>query len=277
MLPQLLLGFLLASVIGYAGYRRQALSSSGMLGAVLLGSVIFGLGGWAPGSLLVVFFVSSSAASLFSQARKRQLADKFSKGSRRDLGQALANGGVGALIVVANAIWPQPAWWIAYAGAMATVNADTWATELGVLSRTQPRLIATGREVETGTSGGVTIAGTLAALAGAVLIAVTAAIFLAAGAVNIAGEGGLEAALGLLLVGSVAGLLGSLADSFLGASVQAIHYCDRCRKETERHPVHNCGATTRRVRGWAWLDNDWVNFISSALGAGLAVLLWMTL
>ena len=50
--------------------------------------------------------------------------------------------------------------------------------------------------------------------------------------------------------------------------------CDGCGKETERHPLHTCGAPTRHRRGWRWLNNDWVNFLSSVGGAGAAVLMW---
>ena len=72
--------------------------------------------------LLVVFFVSSSVLSHVYEARKSALAEKFSKGSRRDLAQALANGGAAALVAIANAAWPHPAWWAAFAGAIASVK-----------------------------------------------------------------------------------------------------------------------------------------------------------
>jgi uncharacterized protein (TIGR00297 family) len=268
MLLRLLLGLLLSTLLGYAGYARRSLSGSGVLGAVLVGTIIFGLGGPAWGALLVVFFVSSSALSHFKEAGKATVAEKFSKGSRRDLAQALANGGVGVLAALGSALWPHPLWWVGFVGAMATVNADTWATELGVLSRSAPRLVTTGQSVEPGTSGAVTATGTLAALAGAALIGLVAAGFdLFAG--RPAGQ-----VATLLLLAAIGGLLGSLLDSLLGATVQAIYCCDACRKETERHPLHTCGAPTRRVRGWRWMNNDWVNFISSAGGAGVAISFW---
>lgn len=268
MALQLSLGLLLSALIGYVGYRRRSLAASGVVGAVLIGTTIFGLGGWAWGTLLVVFFVSSSLLSHFYEARKAALAEKFSKGSQRDLAQALANGGAAALIAVLSVIWPHPAWWAAYAGAVATVTADTWATEVGVLSPTPPRLVANGRVVEPGTSGGLTRLGTLAALGGAALIGLIAAGFHLA-----AGRPPLEAG-ALLALTAAAGLLGSLVDSFLGATVQAIYYCDHCAKETERHPTHRCGSPTRRLRGLPWLDNDLVNFVSSVAGAGASLAFW---
>ena len=265
---QLVLGLALSALMGAIGYRRHSLSGSGVLGAVLVGTLVFGLGGLPWGALLVFFFFSSSALSHFKAARKAAVAEKFSKGSRRDLTQALANGGAGALAAIGNVLWPHPLWWVAFAGTMATVNADTWATELGVLSRSAPRLITTGKPVEPGTSGGLTLPGTLAALGGAALIGLVAAGF------DLAVGHSLVWAGALFLITAVSGLTGSLVDSLLGAMVQAIYYCDACGKETERHPLHSCGAPTRQVRGWRWMNNDWVNFLSALAGAALAGVAW---
>ncbi|MGQ0600260.1 MAG: DUF92 domain-containing protein [Anaerolineales bacterium] len=271
MAGQLLLGLALAALIAFAAYRRGSLSRSGAAGAILIGATVFGLGGWAWGILLVVFFVSSSALSHFKEGRKAALADKFSKGSQRDLWQTLANGGAGALCVIGNFVAPHPLWWAAYVGAIATVNADTWATELGTLSRSAPRLMTTGKPVEVGTSGGITVTGTLAALGGAALIAFIAALY-----VGVVEQLPLLA-LYLFLSSTAAGLLGSFIDSWLGATVQATYFCDACGKETERHPTHTCGSATRQVRGWRWLENDWVNGLSSVVGAALAAWLWWML
>jgi uncharacterized protein (TIGR00297 family) len=272
VLTQLSVGFFLAALIGYLAYRRQSLSASGMLGAIVTGTLIFGLGGLPWGLLLIAFFVSSSALTHYKSSLKEALVEKFSKGGRRDLGQVLANGGAGALFVIANVLIASPWWWVAYAATMATVNADTWATELGVLSKVKPRLVTSLQEVEVGTSGGISLTGTLAALAGAALIGVLAASFsfFGLGVPSLWGPGFGDAAVVMVVV-TVCGLLGSLFDSLLGATVQAIYYCNQCHKETERHPLHKCGAPTRPLRGWRWLDNDWVNFLSSVFGAVVAV------
>ena len=76
----------------------------------------------------------------------------------------------------------------------------------------------------------------------------------------------------LLLSGSIGGLLGSLFDSFLGATVQAIYYSDARQKETEK-AVERDGTPNRHLRGWKWMNNDWVNFISSLFGAFVSALL----
>ncbi|MBL8056893.1 MAG: DUF92 domain-containing protein [Anaerolineales bacterium] len=272
-LPQLILGLALAGLIAFLAYRRGSLSRSGALGAVLIGTLVFGLGGLPYGVLLVAFFVSSSALSHYKEARKAALAEKFSKGHQRDLAQTLANGGAGALCALALAFGPAPWAGLAFAAAMAAVNADTWATELGVLSGGRPRLITTFQTVEAGTSGGVSGAGTLAALAGAGLIGLLAGLFNALGWGAQNDWGAALSPFWLVIIVTAAGLFGSLFDSWLGATVQAIYFCPACGKETERHPVHTCGAATRPRRGWPWLDNDWVNFLSSVAGALLAVAL----
>ena len=94
-----------------------------MVSAILVGTLIFGLGGWLWGVLLVAFFVSSSLLSRFKDQEKAALAEKFAKGHQRDMGQVLANGGLGAVIAVLAALYPNPLWLAAFVGAMATVNA----------------------------------------------------------------------------------------------------------------------------------------------------------
>lgn len=267
MAIQLFLGFTLAALIGYLGYRRRALSRSGVVGAFITGGLLFGLGGLSGAALLLAFFISSSALSRFRESQKESLAEKFSKGSQRDLGQALANGGAAAVCMVGWAITGDTIWWVACAAALAEANADTWATELGVLNKTPPRLITTGQTVEVGASGGVSLGGTAAALAGSLLIALVAfiAIRLDPNLQSLISNSPL-----LLFIIALSGLAASLFDSLLGATVQAIYFCDQCQKETERHPTHRCGSFTHLIRGWKWLDNDWVNFLATTVGAALA-------
>ncbi|RPI24086.1 MAG: DUF92 domain-containing protein [Chloroflexota bacterium] len=262
---QLLIGFFLGALIAILAWRAGSLSKSGAFAAALTGGLIFGIGGIPWALLLLTFFVSSSALSHAFARRKAALSEKFSKGSRRDWAQVFANGGLGAFIALVYALKPEQAWlWVAFAGAMAAVNADTWATELGVLSQSPPRLVTTGRVVERGTSGGVTLFGNLAALSGAALVGLIAAAF--------TGSGRFFLLWGIVIL---AGLAGSFLDSVLGATVQAIYRCPACNKETERHPFHSCGARTVQVRGFRWLNNDMVNFLCSLGGAAVAASLWI--
>ncbi len=264
-LPRILAGLVLSLIVGYLGYRRGSLAPSGLLGATLVGTVTLGLGGWDWGVLVVGFFIGSSALSHWREREKASLAEKFQKGHRRDLGQTLANGGWGMILASVYAWHPSPQVYLAFVGAMAAVNADTWATEVGMLSRSLPRLITTGRPVPAGTSGALSPLGTGAALAGAAFIGLLAAVL----SLWVPPVGGLRDAAWLLPLATMSGLAGALADSLLGATVQGIYHCPHCRKETERR-VHGCGRATVLVRGWRWLDNDLVNFLSAAVGGIVA-------
>lgn len=267
-------GLLLSAAIGGLGYRSDSLAPSGVMGAILVGTIIFGAGGWVWGVLLIVFFASSSLLSRYRAAEKSELYEKFAKLDRRDLGQALANGGWGALLALFFLFRPSPSIFAAFVGAMAAVNADTWATELGVLSRHPPRRITTGEPVPPGTSGAISVPGTAAALAGALLIGLAAEALQVSGGM-LSGDGVARWMVWLPLAAGLGGLSGAFFDSLLGASVQRVYWCDRCHKETER-AVHTCGTNSRPLRGWPWLDNGAVNFLSSVLGSGMTVsLLWL--
>lgn len=269
----------MSAAIGAVASVRGALAPSGVLGAVVTGTATFGLGGWAPGAALVAFFVSSSLLSHAFGWRKAELeARVYAKGSRRDLGQALANGGVAAALCVLGALWPDTAWpdaggweasgpatrWVAGAlGALAAACADTWATEVGAAAPGQPRLVTTGRPVPPGTSGAVSAVGLAAAAAGALF---TAALGWGAG-----WAAGAALPADLFWAPAVGGLAGSLADSLLGATVQGAFLCPVCGTHTER--ARHCGVRAVRVRGWPWLGNDLVNALATAAGAAVSLLL----
>jgi uncharacterized protein (TIGR00297 family) len=264
VLLALTLSFLFSVAIAAMALRRGSLARSGAAAAILVGTLTFGFGGLVWGILLSVFFVSSSALSHFREDEKRQAAEKFEKGHRRDFGQVLANGGLGSLIAAFSVLAPSAVWFALYVGVIATVTADTWATEIGTLSRRRPRLVTTGRRVEVGTSGAVSPLGTAVSAAGGLAIGLAAGLLVVDLTVSAA-----------LFIGLVAGLAGSLFDSLLGATVQRIYYCDTCQKETERR-THRETHQTRPLRGWSWLNNDLVNLISSAVGGLVAVgLAWL--
>ena len=281
MMQQLLIGFLLAITISALALWARVLNRSGAAAAAVVGTIIFGLGGLPWAILLLAFFISSSGLSRLAGRRKARLNEKAAKGSQRDAGQVLANGGVATLLVLVDRlaqsglltaaapaaaasglVFPTSIWFYAFAASLAAANADTWATELGVLNRRPPLLITTGKPVEPGTSGGVSPIGTLAALGGAGLLGLLAA------------SGGGAANFGVhFLAITAAGLAGSLFDSLLGATWQAVYTCPACHKETERHPTHTCGTPTQLKRGWRWLDNDWVNVACTAFGAMVFLLI----
>jgi len=261
---QLIYGFILALLIAFLAYRAHSLNTSGAIAATVVGTVIFGVGGWQWAILLLTFFITSSGLSRAFKKRKQGLDEKYSKGHERDAGQVFGNGGIATFFALLHGFFPTALWpWLAFAATLAAVNADTWATELGVLNPHQPRMITNLRKVvEKGTSGGISVVGTLAALGGSALIATFAVLF---------PSSGLTLTTGHWLLITASGLAGSLFDSLLGATVQAIYFCPKEQKETERHPLHTCGTETVRVRGWSWMTNDWVNFACGLAGSLLTL------
>lgn len=263
MISDLIIAFSFSLAVVVVFTWRGSLSRSGAAGALIVGTLIFGLGGWVWGVLLALFFISSSLLSHFKEDAKKAAAEKFDKGHRRDIGQVMANGALGSVIAILSILVESEMWFPFFIGVMGTVTADTWATELGTLARRPPRLITTGRPVEVGTSGGVSPLGTLVSLAGGAIIGLAAALL--ANAIQPATA---------VLAGAIGGLVGSLFDSLLGATVQQIYYCDVCQKETERK-IHKCGHETRPLRGWSWLNNDLVNLLASFVGGLMALAVWL--
>ncbi len=250
-------GGLFAAAIALAAWRARSLTRGGALAAFVVGTATFGCGGIPATAILLAFFITSVGLSRLGKARKRALGD-IAKGGPRDALQVLANGGAAtACMVLAQIDHARAAGWLAgFATAYAAATADTWSTEIGTLARGFPRSILTGKPLATGLSGGVSWQGTLAAVAGALWIAIVA-----------------QAASYSLAVSAIVmalGFAGAMLDSLLGAAAQALRFCPRCERPCENDP-HVCGTATTPLRGLAWLDNDGVNFAATTAPAGVAV------
>lgn len=256
------IGLALSAGVAALAYRRGSLSRSGVAGAIVTGTLQFGFGGPTWGLTLIAFFVSSTLLTTYKEREKAPAAAQFAKGGRRDFGQALANGGVGSALAVCFNLHPTAWLFAAFVGAMATVAGDTWATEIGILARRPPRLITTGRIVPAGTSGGITLLGTGATAAGGLIIG-----GVACGLAALFGGG--VGAWWVPLTGLIAGTAGGLADSMLGATVQA-QYRDVAGVITER-----VGGAL--VRGTAWVTNDRVNLLASLAGGAVGAAIGIAL
>jgi uncharacterized protein (TIGR00297 family) len=247
----------LSAVIALLAYRQRTLSKSGVVAAVVIATLCTAAGwGWA--WLLISFFVSATTLSRAGESVKRsRVNDIVDKGGNRDMWQVLANGGAFAGFALVSLYSDSAPFIAAAAGALAASTADTWATEIGALSRSMPRSILSMKIVARGTSGGVTVTGIMASAAGAGFIALTALML----------GWPSNAALAAL----AGGFAGSTLDSLLGAAVQEKRWCEQCGRGTER-AVHTCGAKTIRAGGIGGLNNDLVNFLSSMGGAAVGYL-----
>jgi uncharacterized protein (TIGR00297 family) len=254
------IGFI--AVFAAASGYFQLLKPSGASTAFLTGVFIwagFGLKGLI---LMGVFFLTSSLLSRYKSKRKEQLGELHEKGSSRDWAQVAANGGTASIAGLANFISPDPVWLIVFAISIASANADTWASELGVLSKKQPLSIKSFKRVPRGTSGAISSFGTAASAAGSLLIAITGGYLFAEGSVWI------------LLV-FFFGVAGALLDTLLGAYIQAGFKCVRCNLHTEK--LTHCSMPTKLVSGFPRVNNDVVNFISCFAAAIMGMFLYSIL
>jgi uncharacterized protein (TIGR00297 family) len=250
-----LLAATLSALFSLAGWRARFLTRSGALAAFVIGLSVLAGTGWAGGAALAAFFISSSAVSRLTESRQSHRLDP--KGNQRDPWQVAANGAAAAVGGLVGWLSRDAGLWVVTAS-LAAAASDTWATSLGALSRRDPVDIIGWRRVPKGTSGGVSIAGTLGGLAGAALVAsapvavgVTATLFLPA---------------------LVLGMAGMVADSVLGATVQGRFRCPACGTATERQR-HRCGTAAEHSGGWRWLGNDGVNALATG-AAGCAAAVW---
>ncbi len=267
LLLRLFAGSFFAFLLAVFSIKVQFLNNSGAIATFLLGTTIFGVGGLEWTIPLLTFYLLSSVLSKLGRKRKAKFDLVFEKGSQRDAGQVYANGGIAWLIMIIYSLTNEPAYFFAYLGTLAAVQSDTWATEIGTMwPNPKARLITTMKPVPVGTSGGVSFPGTLGAFAGALLICASAIFMQVSWVIDF----GITQS--FLLIG-FSGLLASLVDSFLGATVQAQYYDPVREKVTERTESYRGDGTVvknKLIKGSHYVNNDVVNTLCALSGCALA-------
>lgn len=238
---------LLIAAFAFLAMFLSALTLSGAVAASVTGILVYTGFGLKGIFVLALFFITSSFFSKYKKAVKKEAAEKTEKGDCRDWQQVAANGAIAALSGFCHFLTGEELWLYIFSVSIAGANADTWASEIGVLSRKPPLSLRTFSFVPPGTSGAVSATGTLAAFSGSFLIAATVYVLFSVS---------LETAFLILIFG----FLGSVIDSIVGAYWQAVYQCRVCREETEK--LSHCGQKTIKIKGFSILNNDMVNFLS---------------
>lgn len=266
-----LLGLCGSLIVAGLAYYKRSLTLSGAVAAVVMGTIYYGSGSLIWFGLLLTFFFTSTFWSKWKKRSKSKFDHVYEKTGQRDAAQVFANGGIGMLLCLGNAFYPHPAWLLFFLGVMGTVNADTWATEIGSLSKSEPRSLLSGKRVPAGTSGAVSGLGTFATCMGALTIgaAAVASLYIAADPAF-----SYPYSWSFLFVICISALLGGIAgsftDSLLGATIQAMYTCRNCDSLTEKR--EHCGQPAKLVKGYSWMTNDLVNGISSIVGGIVALI-----
>lgn len=245
-------------IMSVVGAIQKSLSVSGAIGAVLIGSAVYAGFGLKGLILLGIFFATSSHWSKYKATFKVKLEDKLAKGSNRDWRQVLANGGAAAAFSIIHFFDQDILWLVGFTVCIGSANSDTWASEIGPLSKKNPIYIRSFKPIEPGTSGAISLLGTNAALAGSLLIAFFSTWLFS-----------LNVYYGFIIF--LFGFIGNMIDTLIGAFYQQLYVCPQCNIETEKR--FHCQSPTRRIKGLSLVDNDMVNFISGLLAALAAIVL----
>ncbi len=252
---------------------------TGTLAAFFVGFVLFTISliAWL---LLVAFFISSSICTKFKVHLKLEVKDKFEKGGERDAAQVFANCLPPVFYVILLTFFsitdPLSPLFIAVATYFASANADTFSTEIGILAKRAPRWVLNPRRtVEKGTSGGVTLLGSLAGALGSLEIAFLHVLCVYLVASSSRSYFDIVIAISTVFIG---GNLGNIIDSLLGASVQGYYFCPSCQIGTEKRIHVKCNGTkTYLIRGWKVISNDWVNLIAATTASLITGLVYFYL
>ena len=205
LFEQTLTAVAVTALFATLAYALRMVSRSGALGGFAVGAVIYLCLGPQGFAILALVVVGGSVLTQLGYRSKEHGGTAEAHGGRRGARNAFANCGVALLCAFLAALTASEALGAAFVAALGAAFADTAESEIGQLARHRPRLISTFRKVPPGTDGAVSVPGTFAGLAAAVL---TGLLGLALGLMT-----ELDTA---LLVG-LAAFLGTVVDSLLGA------------------------------------------------------------
>ena len=257
---------LIAAGIAFYAWEKGSLDMWAAIAAAILAALLYALGGTVFLMTLLVFFLTSSLLTTRGKAIKEPIEQALHENpGARNIRQVLATSGAAVFFAILYYLTKTEIAIVGFFSAFAASNADTWASEWGVLSQNEPFSIITFKPVERGLSGGITLLGLAASILGSLLIAIL--YFLARLSIL-----SVPRALGYGGIVLVSGFLGSIIDSILGATLQAKYVSAHTGKVTEK-PVSD-GKANVRVNGFAFISNNMVNFLSSSLAALLGLILY---
>jgi uncharacterized membrane protein len=263
-------GLVVALGLAWLGHRLGTHALSGAFAMVACYLISAFGGGWVWGVLVLMFFLTTIIWSHFGRDRKALLLDRLLGHARIGWIQVTGQLGWGCILALLAILGQHFIGFTgAFVGVIAAANADTWATEIGVLSRQQPRLVNNGRLVAAGTPGAVSLLGLVSASGGAWLTGFTALAFYFM--IATFDERIWTSSLIWLPIGAtLGGLVSSVVDSFLGSVLQGMYYCEHCQRISE-DAVHQCGLPAKQIRGWSWLTSQGVDLVASLVSAAITM------
>lgn len=242
-------------VIGLLALKLKQLTLSGALAAIIEGTVVLWCLRFEGFFIFFLFYFSCIVIGKYVRMQDRSIKQH---GSRESLA-VLANGCMASIAALLYYNSGSYSALIMFGASVAEAASDTWAGEIGRLSVKPPISIRTSLEVKKGTSGGVTPLGFIAAFTAVVFIGI---VWMCSFPIPNRGIA--------FTIICFTGFLGCVVDSFIGATCQAL-YEDKLTGELTENEKAASGEDNKLVRGFAWMDNDAVNFASNLVAAMIAL------
>eukprot|EP01117_Protostelium_nocturnum_P015111 TRINITY_DN5821_c0_g1_i1.p1 TRINITY_DN5821_c0_g1~~TRINITY_DN5821_c0_g1_i1.p1 ORF type:complete len:288 (-),score=67.48 TRINITY_DN5821_c0_g1_i1:153-1016(-) len=276
------ISLLLSLVLAQRGYKKKSLSKDGAIAAFFTG-LITTFCGYRFAFVLLSFFVSSSIFTKYGSHKKEKVEDEFRVGGQRGYIQVLSNSATASLVCLIYLLQfgmdeivmdfsqnPFGSFLLAaFLGHYACCNGDTWASELGILSKSDPVLCTSFQFVPRGTNGGMSVIGTVASALGGLFIGLS--WWISTGLFAVGLDNNYASQWPIIFISLFAGFIGSFIDSLLGANFQFSGW-DKKQKKVVNKPTEN----TSVITGSDILDNNQVNFISALITAVFTSLLsWL--
>lgn len=253
-----IVGFIAAVLTAIITVKKNALTVPAAIEAMVLIFMSCFLGGWFGLSFLLIVYFSIAGLDLILKKKTSNIFGSINKKSgARDHIQVAANGVAALLCLILFGITKLHVFIIGYAVALTESFADSVASDVGVLSKTDPISICRFKRIPRGLSGGVSLLGTVSSLVAVIFCALLYYMFFR----NIA-----EAA----IVATFA-FIGCIIDSILGDLLQEKFLCTRCGTITER--AMHCEIRTGFHSGVKGIDNCAVNFISNIASTLICLLI----
>src|ERR1700744_3206432 len=227
--------FLILSAIIIISVKTEKLTLYAAITGGLIAISIFIGAGYTGLTMLAAFFIFGTLATSWKKGEKLQAKSEKDQSVKRNSGQVIANGGVAAIMGALVYFIPEKVelFRLMMAASLASAMADTLSSELGMIYGRRFFNIITLKMEEKGLDGVISLEGTVIGIVGSVIIALIYAI-------------GFGWDIRLLFI-IVAGTIGNLSDSVLGAILERKHY----------------------------LNNDAVNFLNTLIAALIAGLFFI--
>jgi uncharacterized protein (TIGR00297 family) len=245
-----LFGFLGSFLVAFPAYLKKKLSLSGLLGALVIGTGMYGFGTALAWTMMILFFLSSTFISTKSKRKSERQG--------RTMVQVFANAGMALLMTIFFTLTTDAAWLMIAIILLAGSTSDTWGSEIGTAAKGNTFYITNLQRVPPGISGGVSLIGTLASAGGSLFIAIAAVGFNMIIGTPSFYKSYLQD--GLLIAGM--GFLVTILDSYLGALLQAKYQLPKSDEILEDKTKN-----ARLVSGISLINNDVINFLSTAIVA----------